>query len=551
MLLIFFKIFFTVTALFIYGYNLNHILKFHEENNFITILKGIILAGFISLLVNFFLPLNITVNSTISLILFVYFFIIKKKIKWKKCLFNLISISISTFILIIYSNGFEPDMSMYHLPYTYNINNEKIIIGLSNIHFRFGIISILQYINAFNLNLVNDISGVIFTSGIVVSTFFVFLISEFLIEIKKRNTHTVFLILLLISIVSFRFSRYSDFGNDAVGHIFFYLLIYCLIKMENLKTIYQNKSINIIIIFLCMQKVFYMYLLLIPILSFILEYKNKRKYIIDLSSIFAFIYIFLWIIKSIFISGCMVYPVQKTCFKSLEWYEADTKKYPNPKIVSLEGEAWAKNWNKNKTNLEMNRYIENFNWFSTWKSDHLIYLINKISFIIIFVFILAVIKINFYKKKLFLLLNEISALYQSKNFILSLTVSILGLLLWVFKFPIFRYGNGFILSTFILVALPLVNNYQIKKNKMIIIMIIFVSIFYLKNFHRIYLDHETNPNLHKVEKSTFKKINKNDIDFYLHENSCGYSKLLCTHYYESLKNIDIIKKFNYLIISNK
>ena len=82
-------------------------------------------------------------------------------------------------------------------------------------------------------------------------------------------------------------------------------------------------------------------------------------------------------------------------------------------------------------------------------------------------------------------------------------------------------------------------------------MIIFVSIFYLKNLHRIYLDRETNPNLHNVEKSTFKKINKNDIDFYLHENSCGYSKVLCTHYHESLKNIVIIKKFNYLIISNK
>ena len=465
MLIIFFKIFFTVIALFAYGHNLNHILKLGKENDFFIVLKGIILVGFISLFVNFFLPLTIIINSIIGSILIIYFFLIKKVINWKKSIFNLFAISFTSLILIIFSNGFEPDMSMYHLPYTYNINNEKIIIGLSNIHFRFGAVSILQYINAFNLNLINGESGIIFASGIIVSTFFIFLINEFLKEIKQKNTYMIFLILLMISIISFRFNRYSDFGNDAVGHVFFYLLIYCFMKMENFKMIYLNKNINIFIIFLCMQKVFYLYLLIIPILFFTIRCYNKRKLNIDLSLTFAFTLILLWIIKSIFITGCLIYPVQKTCLKNLIWYESDNKIYPNPEIVSLEGEAWAKNWNKNKTNLEMDEYIKDFNWLSTWKSDHLIYLKNKIIYILFFILLLFLIKIKLNKKKIFETIIEDCKIYQNTNFIISFIISIFGLVLWILKFPIFRYGNGFILSTIILLALPIVGNFEIKKIK--------------------------------------------------------------------------------------
>ena len=82
-------------------------------------------------------------------------------------------------------------------------------------------------------------------------------------------------------------------------------------------------------------------------------------------------------------------------------------------------------------------------------------------------------------------------------------------------------------------------------------MLIVASFFFLKNFNRIYIDYENKFLLHQIKKDKFQKINKKNFELYFHENSCGYSKLLCSHYYKSLKNIDVVKKNSYLVISNK
>ena len=46
---------------------------------------------------------------------------------------------------IFKSELFRPDAGLYHLPFTKILNEEKLILGLSNLHFRFGHTSILQY----------------------------------------------------------------------------------------------------------------------------------------------------------------------------------------------------------------------------------------------------------------------------------------------------------------------------------------------------------------------------------------------------------------------
>ena len=53
--------------------------------------------------------------------------------------------------------------------------------------------------------------------------------------------------------------------------------------------------------------------------------------------------IFLWLIKNVLISGCMIYPMKITCFENLPWVNINTVEK-----VQIEGEAWAKAWPQNQ-----------------------------------------------------------------------------------------------------------------------------------------------------------------------------------------------------------
>ena len=75
--------------------------------------------------------------------------------------------------MMFYENTNRPDAGLYHLPYIKTIIENKIIFGLTNIHFRFGHVSIIQYVSApyyYGLEYSNGISvplSIIFITFIV------------------------------------------------------------------------------------------------------------------------------------------------------------------------------------------------------------------------------------------------------------------------------------------------------------------------------------------------------------------------------------------------
>tara|TARA_B100001057_G_scaffold498779_1_gene606999 strand:+ start:459 stop:1004 length:546 start_codon:yes stop_codon:yes gene_type:complete len=137
-------------------------------------LFGFIYLGFISLFLNFFLPLSKNLNTTIFLLVIV-FFIFQNKNKLKEILEVLITslkISFIAIIFVAFSSNFDPDAFLYHLPYSNIVNDYKILSGSSLIHFRFGHISILQYINAFFNNYIFGAHGIVIPISLAFSFFF-------------------------------------------------------------------------------------------------------------------------------------------------------------------------------------------------------------------------------------------------------------------------------------------------------------------------------------------------------------------------------------------
>ena len=165
---------------FLAGSILEKFLKNKEEYNFYEkFIFGFIFLSTIALILNFFLPLSQFLNTIFYLtIIFISIFIFKVKIN-KEELKVIILISILSSFLLIFSYSYRPDAGIYHLPYVSILNNEKIIFGLFNIHERFAIISIIQYISAFNNNFIFGENGIAIPLAIICS----FITSYFLIEI--------------------------------------------------------------------------------------------------------------------------------------------------------------------------------------------------------------------------------------------------------------------------------------------------------------------------------------------------------------------------------
>jgi len=154
-------------------------------------LLGLIILSFISLFINFFFPLNSLVN-TIILILIIILLLLKnndfiKDIK-SKIIIKYISISsLSVFMFLIFNKIYNPDAGLYHFPYINILNENKIILGISNLHQRFGHISIMQYLSAIHYNYLFGLNGIVVPLASIAVYSIFFFPYKYLVKEKSVN----------------------------------------------------------------------------------------------------------------------------------------------------------------------------------------------------------------------------------------------------------------------------------------------------------------------------------------------------------------------------
>lgn len=518
-------------------------------------LFGFIFLGFISLFLNFFLPLSKNLNTSIFL-LFIFFFIFQNKNKLEEILRVLITslkISFIAIIFVAFSSNFDPDAFLYHLPYSNIVNDYKILPGSSLIHFRFGHISILQYINAFFNNYIFGSHGVIIPISLAFSFFLLYLInqiSKILRNDNYYNLHNFFIVSSLI-FVCLRMNRYSDYGNDNVATIFFLYFISFFIRNFETNTFYFKNKISLLASFIFTLKVFYFVPL---ILSLYLWISKRNLKIINLSSLTCVFFLFLWFLKNILISGCAVYPASFTCINKLPWYNTENRNFIDANQISLESEAWAKNWNtynkkqislgKNIDKIEsQKKYVKRFFWFKEWSNVHGLVILKKIAPFLILILILLILE----RKRAY----KSNKKENDKLFKILLITNLIALLLWFIKFPIMRYGLAYIFIQFYLMSYLFIRNKYFSKLKYIIILSIFVLIS--KNLIKIYNNFDKNiyPIIYK--QTTYYEKNEDNFVIYFTKNNglCGYKKSPCTNYEQNLKNLEVKKFLNYRFFSLK
>jgi len=521
--------------------------KFSFENN---ILWGFILISFISLIINFFLPLNIYVNSLVFILLFLiilkknYFFQQSKKFLKKSLILTLLA-----FIFVIHSNVNNPDALLYHLPFSKILNEHKILIGMSNIHHRFAHISIIQYPSSSLFIYLIGKNGLLISLSILGSSFLIYCLKEFKNLFKSKTSRINSLIVFFILIVSiYSFSRYSNYGNDVPVHIYYYLIIIYIFKFD---LDYENnlllKKISLLSLYAFFLKPFYIFALFIPLI-FLLLNKNYKPFFKSSFFVISLIFSLAWFLKNFLISSCFIYPIKFTCIKSVSW--------SNPleiKNQALLGEVNSKSWgdrlDKYISPMEFNK---NFQWLDTWINNHLNVVLEKFLPIVIFLILLATIFYLFklVKNKEFPLSNKIVTS-------IILFVSFFSSIMWFLKFPIYRYGQSYLFISFLIILylfvfrkIDEIKILKFKKFFNLIIILAFVGLA-TKNFKRIsdkisdnIMPHMYDDIIHEnISKKFFNK--KGIFTHYIKNDGslCGYSISPCS----DKRDVNVKEFINYNI----
>jgi hypothetical protein len=509
---------------------LTKLFKNFNSNRAIEYIVSIIFLSNLFLILNFFTSLNKYINTLVFIIPLIYIFLLNKKL-----IFELITISLifSVFFvfLISFDNINRPDGGLYHLPYISALNENKIIIGLANLHFRFGHTSILQYFEAGFNNIIFKEIGILIPKSILFFSICLYFLKEFQLNLKSKKVFFSILSFLIFFQIFYDMNRYSYQGNDVPAHLIILFVSYFFLRNDISK--YNNFFlISIICLFAFQIKSTSIVMLLLPLAIIILN--KKIDFLYKSKNIIIIIFTISWLVKNVLISGCFIFPIKQTCLNSLYWNSSLVPSENDVFKVSEENEAWAKGWPDRKDkSLNYENFIKS-NWIKIWYKSHgQNVVLKKIIPLILIILIIYLLVRNELKN------NEENKFIYKKNFILFSTL-FLGTILWFFKFPTYRYGSSYVIGSIIFSQFYLFKCSNINENlKKILKILIFLTltVVFLKYLTKYENSKNVWPNIYSFETNAqkpleFEKIYKDNKLLYYHTGGgkvCMYSPSPCTN----------------------
>tara|TARA_B110000971_G_C20028326_1_gene510044 strand:+ start:1989 stop:3476 length:1488 start_codon:yes stop_codon:yes gene_type:complete len=490
---------------------------------------------------NFFIPLKFISKEVLILgvLLFIYF-VFKKNYN-----INFYTLFITCFFLIFitHEQGISYDSQLYHLQ-TIQLNyNYKTIFGIGNLQPHYGMNSSWHsLVSLFNYDFLN--TRFIYLVNI---SLFCFFINEIFKKdfFSKKRISDFFLILSIFYIISY--SYFHPYGNgtilnslgspevDTVAMVFFILCVYLFLLFM------ENKEINHLYLFFSLIflvitiKISYVGVFLFFIYT---VYKNIKNFFLNRIIFFLSFSSFIWFLKSIFLTGCFIFPIKYSCFQttwSMNSKEVET--YGN--II----QSFARDTPLRLKFTDFEFMLNSTQWIIPWFKEYFVQTeFLFISFLIILINLLILILI--YGLKFF----STNINIQKYHFI-TLLILLLNLIVW-FRAPEIRFGYGSIISLVAISSSMVLLDVKLKFiNKIFlytifILLIIPITIKNKENFKNI-----TNQSfVRDFNYSTFKVIyTAGNYKVYTptKNNFCNAFEGLCT--YQGYK-VDIINKDNHLFM---
>lgn len=319
--------------------------KLKEDNLLFTKIEilypliGIIFIGNLLFLLNTFFPLE---NLIVSFALFLC--IIPASIdsfKNKNLLsrlelvniYNILCYLVIPSILVIstFDINFNYDAGYYHLLHQNWLRSSNLIVGMVNIFWPLGMSSIYEYISAV---LWFDKSFVLlhFLNLYFIHFFYLFITSN-LFNPKNKYLFNSSIFILVFSLLDnfgkgggrngFLYIQGVTKQDVTVGILFFYLAIVMILKIKE-KNIKNSELvlISFILLFVYQIKVSGVLIFYLFIMLLLFQIRESRNSISEIFKLIfpAVILGVLWIIKSLYTTGCLIYPVNITCYEGFDWY---------------------------------------------------------------------------------------------------------------------------------------------------------------------------------------------------------------------------------------
>ncbi len=429
-----FHIFFTLLSVIGYGLALNKILKIDADifslKNLVFI-KGLFLIGIILSIINVFFPITNQLTIVVLIIgLLIYFFLSKHFFTLKEIKF-IFFVIIFVLFFAIYA-GVNDDFD-YHLELINNYKSKNLYeIEHSR---RISYNSYWLFLNS--VFTINYFSSTYFTLGSLLYALSIYdtykLYSK---SIKNRNLYlgisSLFVLIFLLGILN----KYKEFGTDVPGFILsIYVLFVILYKSFDVKINYTNDYLLLLLILTCTAFVFKITNTLIFFYLFIILFNIEFKKINLIRLLIPLIIIFVWFFQNINISGCLIWPIEITCFKNNELAINERD------II----ESFAKG------DRITSNTVEGFSWIKIWFDSHFVKLIETyLVFILLLLFPVLFLFIK--SKKIYT--NFYFIKFISKKYFLFLGIIFICNFIWFFVTPAYRFGLFYNLSLIIFLFLP-------------------------------------------------------------------------------------------------
>jgi hypothetical protein len=403
--------------------------------------------------------------------LFLYYFYKKdlNKINFK----YIFALLVSIFSVVLISKTGE-DFVGYHLFSINEIFENQLRFGVNNLNDRFFHSSLLIY----NQSLL--VLPILKFQLIHLPKFFIYysVLGYFIhICLTTGKDNERFFSLFVCMLLLIKFNRLSAFGYDYISQ---FLLIIVFHKIYFYQT-NREELIKAFKIFTFTILIKPISLLFSPILIYLL-YKNKIQFLLNIfytKILFFILLIFILFSSSFLRTGCIFYPINKTCF-------SEEKIFWSEKKLVKETSEFVKLWAKNYYYLGTSKYEkihdkhvfkQNFNWFKYWIEGHFFYKISE--FLLILISIILIIHIYHTREKP----SFKKSSYENH---LIFILSAISIFFWILTVPQFRFGFASIV-----VFIYLLFNYFMKleifldKKKFLILIMFSLMILNIKNFNRI------------------------------------------------------------------
>ena len=468
-------------------------------------LLGLFFLTIYSYISNFFFAHGLIHNSIlIWLGIFFYLYFVRKNTYKKKEILFIILIFLILFISILIFKTHD-DFSYYHFAYSYYLTQSSSYIGIGPFNHGFKTQSSIFYLNSlFYLPIVKYYMFHM-PAVLIIGFSNIILLNKIFKNIKDKSINFItFFSLLSFLFINIFFYRVGEHGTDRSAQILVFILLIEILLLINFSTdkYRQISKIYVLIGLIISFKAFYILYLLffIPVIFFYYEKKNLFKIFEIIKNkffIFFLFLIFLLSISNFFNTGCLLYPVNITCFESLKW------SFNSEHIIHMND--WYEQWSKAGAGPNFRvqnplEYIAYFNWVPNWFE---IYFFNKVSdFLVGGIFLSLIVVLTFYSK----------IKTQINSYKISLVYFILLILFieWFYNHPSLRYGGYCLLAAliFLPISILLEKNLNINdknlKIKFVILITCGLAIFIGRNIDRIVSEHEQYG--YKPIKETFYHI---------------------------------------------